>query len=138
MERGEVRAAQAAKWIGFDEGRSLFSAVAEPTTAVDLQDGVIGSSEGDRSAMSLALARTLAGRGTTSSWLADVMKWLARQRKDRSLLNTCKREGIRQGPAHVHLDLVESLTEQGKRPLALEAFEEGPRKIPVSWRSARS
>ncbi len=67
MERGEVRAAQAAKWIGFDEGRSLFSAVAEPTTAVDLQDGVIGSSEGDRSTKSLALARTLAGRGTTSS-----------------------------------------------------------------------
>ncbi len=41
MERGE---AQAAGWIGFDEGRSLFGGVAEPTTAVNLQDGVMGSS----------------------------------------------------------------------------------------------
>ncbi len=41
MERGEARAAQAAGWIGFDESRSLFGGVAEPTTAVDLQDGVM-------------------------------------------------------------------------------------------------
>ena len=34
-------------------------------------------------------------------------------------------EGIRQGPAHVPLDLSENLTEQGKPPLALEAFKEG-------------
>ncbi len=48
MERGEARAAQAAGWIGFNEGRSLFGAVAEPTTAVDLQDGVMGSSHHQR------------------------------------------------------------------------------------------
>ena len=48
MGCGEARCAQAAGWIGFDEGRSLFGGVAEPTTAVDLKDGVMGSSHHPR------------------------------------------------------------------------------------------
>ncbi len=34
--------------ISFDKGRSLFGGVADPTTAVDLQDGVMGSSHHQR------------------------------------------------------------------------------------------
>ena len=48
MDRGEARCAQAAGWIGFDEGGSLFGGVAEPTTAADFQDRVMGSSHHPR------------------------------------------------------------------------------------------
>lgn len=106
--------------------RQMGHAVTPQAEGVEVAGGVFGSGEGGGSAWGLFLVRTLARLGLVMAGGGDEVTIARVNREVCEALESS--EGIGLGLAHIDLRLSKNLTEQGKPPLALEAFEKGGAK----------